>query len=99
MKRAWKILSMLLYISLGAIMFAAGTSPNSAVSNLSKWAAIFDIRLPNFLKGKAIDAWIFWILSFRYFDSIIEPPYCMFFYTERQKSSVLPHDSLIQRKV
>ncbi|MCJ7664829.1 MAG: hypothetical protein MUO24_11405 [Desulfobacterales bacterium] len=46
---------------LGAIMFAAGTSPDSAVSNISKWADLLHINLPNALKGKTANTWIFWI--------------------------------------
>lgn len=42
-------------------MFAAGTSPDSAVSNISKWADLLHINLPNALKGKTVDTWIFWI--------------------------------------
>ncbi len=42
-------------------MFAAGTSPDSAVSNISKWADLLHINLPNALKGKTADTWIFWI--------------------------------------
>jgi hypothetical protein len=42
-------------------VFAVGTPPDSAVSNLSKWAELFHISLPNFLKTKTADNWIVWI--------------------------------------
>ncbi len=46
---------------LAALMFAAQISPNSAVSNISQWAALFNIRLPNVIKDKTADVWVFWI--------------------------------------
>jgi hypothetical protein len=58
---ASKILKALPTIILGAIMFAAGTSPDSAVSNISKWADFLHINIPNALRGKTADVWIFWI--------------------------------------
>jgi len=42
-------------------MFAAGTSPDSATSNISKWADLLHINLPHVLKGKTANTWIFWI--------------------------------------
>lgn len=42
-------------------MLAVGTSPHSAVSNISKWAELLHINLPNALKGKTANTLIFWI--------------------------------------
>ena len=42
-------------------MFSAGTSPDNAVSNISKWAELFGISLPDILQKKIVDTWIFWV--------------------------------------
>jgi hypothetical protein len=48
-------------LCLGALMFAAQTAPDNAVSNISHWVTWLHIHLPDAIKDKSADVWIFWV--------------------------------------
>ncbi len=48
-------------VVLVAIMFAAEIPPSNAVSNIGEWLALFHVPIPDAIKGKNADTWIFWI--------------------------------------
>jgi hypothetical protein len=57
-KRYIRIVGFFIWVVL---MFAAQISPDSAISNVSKWLTLFHIPVPDALKNKTADVWIFWI--------------------------------------
>ncbi|MGA9111252.1 MAG: hypothetical protein WB290_13245 [Smithella sp.] len=91
-----KILKTIPAIIGGILMFASGIAPNDAVSNISKWADLFHISIPNFLKNKTADIWTFWIvliLTLLYIILIIIP--MMTWVKKRVKNTVISDSNKI----
>ena len=45
----------------GILIFASRIPPKEAVSNVAAWANIFHIPIPDLLRNKTADVWIFWL--------------------------------------
>jgi hypothetical protein len=79
-------------VILGAIMFAAQVPPDAAVSNVSKWATLFHIPIPDAIKNKSADKWVFWIcLLFAISYLII---WGISYWLTRKKSKNAPQEEL-----
>ena len=57
-----KLINIVLFVVGTALMFAAETGPDQAVSNLSRWAQVFGADgAPLWLQASNMDTWGFWI--------------------------------------